>query len=112
MTRNERFIPNGIPRYIHIYDNGGKTCDRYTIVFTRTGRTGSNRNKKQDNGHIYLGMSEHPTSPNGFCQHGSNDTPIDYPTYGHLGKKISFDKLPEVCQKVVINDYKDVWNLK
>lgn len=38
-TRAERFMPNDVPRYVRIYDNGGETADRYTVVFTglRTG---------------------------------------------------------------------------
>ena len=104
MTREEKFMPNGIPRKIHIYDNGGRSFDRYTVVFTG--------NYKDRNGYCdYLGMSENPYHPQGFGQHGGSDTIIDYPSYKHLGKKITFDKLPKDCQRAVIDDYKDIWGI-
>jgi hypothetical protein len=27
-------MPNGVPKYVRVYDNGGKSFDRYTVVFT------------------------------------------------------------------------------
>lgn len=38
-----------------VFDNGGKTSDRYTIIFL---------------GGSYAGSSQTPCSPNGFYQHG------------------------------------------
>jgi len=103
MTREERFMPNEVPKYIRVYDNGGKSFDRYTVVFT--GRY------KYRNGCDYLGMSEHPFHPQGFGQHEWSQDIIDRPTYGHLGKKIKFQALPPDCQKVVVDDYKAIWDL-
>jgi hypothetical protein len=54
-------------------------------------------------------MSGAPFHPQGFCQHGEADRPIDYPTYGHLGKKIAFALLPAGCQRAVMNDYIQLW---
>lgn len=101
--RRERLCPNGIPRWIRVYDNGGETFDRYTVVFTG--------NYKGRDGCHYLGMSENPTHPQGFGQHGWSQEIIDRPTYGHLGKKVKFEDLPEKCQKVILNDYNDIWDL-
>ena len=98
--REKRLIPNGIPKWIRCYDNGGETVDRYTVVFTKL------------NGYFpYIGMSEHPTWPNGFGQHGGSSNPIDKPRYSHLGKKITFAQLPQDCREVVISDYREYWNL-
>jgi len=103
-TRSEKFMPNGIPKNVRVYDNGGESFDRYTVVFTG--------NYKGRNGICnYLAMSEHPTHPQGFGQHGDSPQVIDKPTYGHLGKKITFNDLPPDCQKVVIADYKDYWQI-
>jgi len=56
MTRVEKFMPNGVPKNIRIYDNGGETVDRYTVVFTG--------NFKGRGGRCYyLGMSESPFHP-------------------------------------------------
>lgn len=108
--RLRRLMPNGKPRWIRVYDNGGTdkekgTIDRYTVVFTGN-YPGRDRTCR------YVGMSGAPFHPQGFCQHGEQQyQSIDYPTYGHLGKKIGFDSLPEDCQKVVIDDYRHYWEL-
>jgi hypothetical protein len=107
--RLERIMPGGKPRYIRVYDNGGPdreggSIDRYTVVFTGNypGRGGLCR---------YVGMSGAPFHPQGFGQHGESETIIDRPTYGHLGKKITFADLPEDCQRLVISDYRYYWEL-
>lgn len=104
MTRTERLLPGGIPRYIRCYDNGGRSADRYTVVFT--GRY------KGRQGCDYLAMSAYPFHPQGVGQHGWNKNVIDRPSYGHLGWKIKFSDLPEDCQKLVLQDYRDIWKLE
>lgn len=95
-------MPNGIPRYIRCYDDGGEeTLDRYTVVFTGRYR------HKTGGGFVYLAMSENL----GICQHGSHSKLIDKPTYSHLGKKIKFRELPEPCRKAVLDDYIDLWDI-
>jgi hypothetical protein len=106
-TKALRLLVNEQPKYIRVYDNGGETFDRYTVVFTgnylKTGSDGVRRFQ-------YVGMSENPYHPQGFCQHGESEwQPIDRPTYSHLGKKITFDKLPQDCQKAVLDDYASIW---
>lgn len=93
------------PRYVRVYDNGGKTLDRYTVVFT-------GRYKKRVGEFIYLGMSTQPFSPVGFGQHGGSDTLIDRPGYAHLGKKISFSDLPDDCQRCALTTYSTLWKTK
>ena len=61
-----------------IYDNRGKTFDRYTVVF--------------DDGSA-LGLSHNPDSPVGFSQWGSVAESVD------LGKPITFQELPENVRK-------------
>ena len=88
------------PRWIRCYDNGGESFDRYTVVFTR-GK------------YCYLGMSAHPSHPQGFGQHG--EWPQGSPAidrlggYSHLGRKINFSELPEDCQKLVKDTYATLW---
>lgn len=67
-------------RDLVIYDNGGKTHDRYTIY---------NKKWKENGGRLgAFAMSENPTHPLGFSQY----------TTGHLGshngRRIPFEKLP------------------
>jgi len=108
--RAERLVPNGVPRYIRCYDNGGADAkngsfDRYTVVFT-------GRYTHKTNGAFwYVGMSGNPFHPQGFGQHGeTNHQPCDRPSYGHLGKKIKFEDLPKDCQKLVMDDYLYLWD--
>ena len=68
MTKNPKFIKA-------VYDNGGKTIDRYTIVLP--------------DGDGCLSLSDDPNSPQGFSQFG------ECVEGSHLGKKISWNKLPK-----------------
>lgn len=69
---------------LKIYDNNGKTIDRYTVLFMnepeQTTRAGT----------LYrsVSLSYDPTYPTGCAIHGSA---IDG---AHLGRRISFEKLP------------------
>jgi len=103
MSRAERLMPGGIPKYIRCYDNGGKTTDRYTIVFTGNyaGRRGCD----------VFGCSGHPSHPQGVGIHDTYDTIIDRPRYSHLGKRVTFDQLPAPVQKHIYVSYRDLWRL-
>ena len=70
---------------LKVYDNGGKTFDRYTVLRT---------DWREKNGCcMSFGMSEHPFHPQGFGQHGAaQDGP-------HLGSEISWDDLSSECQE-------------
>lgn len=79
---------------IRIYDNGGKTIDRYTVVFM-------DEPEHQPDTFACLAMNERPFHPQGFGQH-STAMPGR-----HLGKRIAFEQLPEDCQKLVRRDLED-----
>ena len=104
MTRKEQFMPNDTPKHIRICDNGGKSIDRYTVVYAGNyqGRKGICH---------YVGMSNDPYHPQGFGQHGESKEIIDYPKYSHLGKKITFKDLSPNCKDLVIQDYKKLWRI-
>ena len=139
------------PRYVRCYDNGGGaeffcraektfhhvedvrvdgrcpscgrtlllvekrgTIDRYTVVFSGNypGRNGWCH---------YLAMNGRPFHPQGFGQHGEDQTVIDAPRgfppkmgdkapFG--GRRIPFKNLPDDCREAVISDYKAIWDLK
>lgn len=106
-VRTNNLLPDGVPRYVRVYDNQGETFDRFTVVFT------GHYTHKTNRSFVYLGMSENPFHPLGFGQHGETGyQPCDRPKYSHLGKKISFTDLPVDCQKAAIQSYKDLWDLK
>lgn len=84
---------------IKIFDNGGKSFDRYTVVYPK-------QQHPQGAYYPYIAMSEHPTHPQGFGQHGELQPP-GKAGFGHLGKRISFAELPPDCQKLVKAELKD-----
>lgn len=91
-------------KYVRVYDNGGATFDRYTVVFTRIGHKHGMRGRS-----YYLGMSANPFHPQGYGMHGENDGAIDRPTYSHLGKRIRFADLPVDCQRCALSSYSELW---
>ena len=72
-----------------IYDNGGKTLDRYTVYFS------TYRQPKTVKHYDCLAMSERPFHPLGFGRHSSGQLGR------HNGKRITFDQLPVDCQELV-----------
>lgn len=120
-ARIESLMPNGIPKYIRIYDNSGtenETADNFTVVFS------GNYRKRLPDGRFdcwiqVIGMGSTPFSPLGVCMHSEYEHPIDTVNgwtipigrSNHLGKRINFTDLPKDCQKVVRDDYMDIWKL-
>jgi hypothetical protein len=75
---------------ISCWDDGGKTLDRYTVVFLD--QPSNSRN------YSALAMSSNPFHAQGFGQH-------TWSMIGpHLGKKIKFEQLPYNCQICVKRD--------
>jgi hypothetical protein len=75
---------------IRTFDNGGETFDRYTAVFL----DGS-----------YLGMSEHPSHPQGFGQHGELQRGHTINSdLSYLGKEVHIDTLPADVQRAIRQD--------
>ena len=103
-VRKESLLPKGLPKYVRCYDNQGETIDCYTIVFSGNYK-GRNRTCH------YLSCNAHPFAPQGFGQHGENDTIIDKPSYKHLGKKVKFEGLPVDVKKFVLDNYNEMWEL-
>lgn len=68
-----------------IWDNGGKTVDRYTVILDW---------ESMDAGcFMCFSMSANPEHPQGFGQHG------EAKEGAHLGKRITFEELPEAARK-------------
>lgn len=123
IDRINNLLPNGMPKWVRIYDNGATTVDRYTVVFTGNyNGVGLKRGERSNMIHPYIGMSAAPYHPQGFCQHGESTLRcIDVNGWGfapmmgkknHLGKRISFGELNHDCQRVILNDYIALWQLK
>lgn len=80
---------------VRIYDNNGKTLDRYTAVYMFAPESW------QPGCYDARGMSTYPCSPQGI---GCFTSAMPG---RHLGKRIKFEKLPIDCQKLVLSDLKD-----
>ena len=94
---------------------GNGTADRYTVVFT-------GRFKGRDGRAHYVGMSCHPFHPQGVGMHGEAELNFDAPrgfppkigdkaSWGDITRRIPFRLLPADCQKLVIRDYVEIWNI-
>ena len=121
LDRISRLMPNGIPRWIRVYDNGGRTIDRYSCIFTGryTHKTGGM--------HWVADMSEDPYWPQGVGLHseyrGAPDTywrnrpskwgwaPKVGDSHPDCGCRIEFSDLPEPCKKMVMRTYVCLWDI-
>lgn len=83
--------PKGV---VAVYDNGGKTVDRYTVYYSRR--------LMQPVPGFYCGrgMSHNPTHPQGVGMFISGSRGR------HNGKRIRWRKLPAECRNVVKDDLK------
>lgn len=76
---------------IACYDNGGKTADRFTVVYV-------GQPERAANTFACVGMDSDPFHPQGIGQHSSAMLGA------HLGRRIPFAQLPEDCRKLVTQD--------
>lgn len=84
-------------RNVRIYDNGGKSYDRYTAVYMDE-HYYHEQHPEYRTTFTCIGMSEDPFHPQGFGQHGPAMPGK------HLGKRIAFEQLPDPCQRAVLQD--------
>lgn len=78
-------------KIIGVYDNGGKTLDRYTVV------TDQNYSVGKATFYEGLGLSDDPTDPQfGFSQFGDVlDARDEHKHFTQLGQSIGWDDLPK-----------------
>lgn len=94
MTRIPNTVQvNGKRKVCRIYDAGDSVADRYTIALK------GYRLKDWGMVYPYLSASENPYHPQGFGQHGEAPHPM---TGRHLGKRVSFEALPEPVQRFIL----------
>ena len=87
---------NGAPAHVlACYDNGGRSFDRYTILYgAPLWMPEMGRNVP------YFASSTNPFSPQGFGQHG------EMSSYNRaaLGRKVKWSDLPHDVQRAVVQD--------
>lgn len=92
--RSRAKFSEGAPEYVlACYDNGGKTCDRYTVLFG-----GSLWEPAMGRDVSYLGMSGAPTHPQGFSMWGE----MPSGNRAACGKHVRWLDLPEHIRTHVI----------
>lgn len=74
-------------------------AERSTAVFTGL------LSQKKSADYPYLTMDEDPLGS------GSYTLRRDRPPYEKLGREISFENLPEGCRQLVLDTYRELWNL-
>lgn len=87
---------DGNPLRIRCYDNGGKTLDRYTIVFTKV--------PHYDGRVIFFASG---TDPRGM----SYIMDVDKRRFAMNDKRIAFRDLPDMVQKYVVQLYCDLFEI-
>ena len=120
--RIARILPNGQPKHVRVYDNGGPDVeggsgDRYTVIY-------SGRYFKGEgalHAFQFVGMNASPFHPQfGVCSHGDSRLPLDAPEgwapqigrkVEGLGRRIPFESLPDDCKRVVMQDYCELWGV-
>jgi hypothetical protein len=117
--RHQRLLPDGVPRYIRVYDNGGgltkfcRACLNFSDADLCDVAQCGHKTLKADGGSFdrytvvfsgnyagrngqchYLTMSRYPFHPQGFGQHGEHDRPIDAPSGfpPAVGDKVPFGR--------------------
>jgi len=94
-------IPRPKHSLIRVYDNNGKTADRYTLVIPSL-----NTPRKNE----YYGFNENPFHPQGIGQFAGEYDLLK--NYDHLGKLIPIETLPEQARKFVEQNVKEYENAK
>jgi hypothetical protein len=75
------------------------TAGRYTAVFTGL------LSLKKPGEYLYLSMDEAPLGP------GTYTLRRDRPPFEKMGREISFGDFPENCRQLVLDTYRELWNL-
>ncbi len=75
------------------------TAGRYTAVFTGL------LSLKKPGEYLYLSMDDAPFGP------GAYKLRRDRPPYEKMGREVSFGDLPEDCRRLVLDTYRELWNL-
>jgi len=81
-------------KVIAVYDNGGKTIDRYSVYYNFV----QSRPQVRPKQYMCLGMNAAPFHPQGIGMHSSGCLGR------HNGKRIRLEDLPADCQQAVKND--------
>lgn len=80
---------------LRLYDNGGQSFDRYTIIPPRWAK----QYKERSGLFEAIGANERPFSPQGFGMH------VSAAPGAHLGKRVKWSDLPEDVQRFALQSF-------
>ncbi len=92
---------------IDIYDNGGKTIDRYAIAITGLQKSPNPLWKHEIVEYtVWLHASETPFHPQSIGMHGSEELTQLYSVHNHrnLGKWVGFYDVPKDVQRFIAQE--------
>jgi len=102
---NKRWLEDAPEYVLACYDNGGETCDRYTVLI---GGSLHDEDLNKTYSVQYLGMSDAPTHPQGFSQWGE----MPRGNGRACGKKVRWLDLPEHIRRHTVMRCTDHLDLK
>ena len=87
---------NGRRKVCRVFDTGPDGAfDRYTVAFKGYRVDGHGM------AYPYIASSDNPFHSQGFGQHGESN---EFLTGKHLGKRVSFESLPEQVQRFILQN--------
>jgi hypothetical protein len=103
MSKARLYKENGEPKFIRCFEQKrNPAIDRFCVVYTRANVWGG----KEMHGRVfYVAMSDKPFHPLGFGQHGE----AEQGSFRAIGSRVEFSSLPADCQKLVKQDYAELW---
>lgn len=109
-ARKERLMPNDVPKYVRCYKypKTGGVRTNFIVVFTRMGRTGTNRHKYQGKGHPYLVAKQEKNGRYDEAEIIESTFPW-YPM--SFDQKVSFADLPTNVQILTKLIYSKLWKI-
>jgi hypothetical protein len=101
MGKAKLYNDDGSPRHVRCYEmRRNAPIDRFTVVFGRVCHRGG---EKYRGSVCYISSSDNPTHRLGFYQHG------EAWEFRPCGSRITWWELPEAVQRLVMEEYKHIW---
>ena len=102
----KRWLEGAPPEVLDVFDNGGKTADRYTVVFGGPMLILPDNADDANMGNVhvpYLGMGENPSHPQGVGMWGElRAYEVAVYRYKHGRERIRWADLPDAVKECVI----------
>ena len=117
LSREARFMPGGIPRYVRCYDSSeadDPSFDTFTVLYT--GRAATTTDAYGNRAYEYVCLSGHGSVPfrPADTYNPATKKHCFPPAMGrkcHLGRRVPFSAIPYGLQQTVLRDYREIWQI-